>query len=100
MKETEFTIVLSDGVRKRHQHKLEKGKVVNFVVQLEVQFKNKWKPVIRYDCAHGFSHIDKYDKKGNQKKEKLNLDFQNALTLADHDINENWKKYIKTFLKK
>ena len=29
----------------------------------------------------------------------LNLSFESALTLGDWDINENWLKYKKEFLK-
>lgn len=99
LKETEFIVILDDGVRKRHYHAIEKGKVIRFAVQLEVLVDKKWQPVIRYDCAHGFAHIDKFDKKGNQTKESLNLNFENALTLADYDINNNWEKLVKNFLK-
>ncbi len=53
----------------------------------------------RYDCSHGFSHIDTYDIKGNQKKTELNLSFESALSYADWDINENWLKYTQKFLR-
>ena len=99
MKQTEFVVILDDRVRKRHVHTVEKGEVVNFAVQLEVFVKGAWKTVIRYDCAHGFSHIDKYDIHGNKTKELLNLSYKNALTMADYDLNNNWEKYVKHFIK-
>ena len=34
----------------------QKSKVVDFVAQLEVKVGGVWQPVIRYDCAHDFSH--------------------------------------------
>jgi hypothetical protein len=43
--------------------------------------------VIRYDTAHGFTQVDRYD-------------FDEALTFADSDINENWEKYKNRFLQK
>lgn len=95
----DFVVILEDGVRKRHYHEAERGKVIYYVVQLEIRNKNQWKTVIRYDCAHGFSHIDKYDNKGKQKKVHLELSFESALTLADWDINQNWEKHIMEFLK-
>jgi hypothetical protein len=34
---------------------IERGKVVRFVVQLEVELAGEARPVIRYDTAHGFA---------------------------------------------
>ncbi len=98
-KVVDFTVILDDGVRKRHYHETEKGKVIYFAVQLEVKVKDQWKVVIRYDCSHKFSHIDKYDIKGNKTKITLNLNFESALTYGDWDINENWLKYKEELLK-
>ncbi len=98
-KVVDFTVILDEGVRKRHYHETEKGKVTYFVVQLEVRVEDEWKVVIRYDCSHEFSHIDKYDIKGNKAKITLNLNFESALTYGDWDINENWLKYKQEFLK-
>ncbi len=96
---TEYVVIFDEGVRKRHYHQTEKGKVIYFAVQLEVKVKDQWNVVIRYDCAHGFSHIDTYDLKGNQRKTDLNLSFESALSYADWDISENWQKYIQKFLR-
>lgn len=69
------------------------------MVQLEIYHEGNWWQVLRYDSAHGFSHIDRYDLKCNQVKEGLDLTFDKALTLADIDINENWKNYRDRFLR-
>ena len=98
-KSVEFVVILDDGVRKRHRHETNGGKVTNFVVQLEIRMGEEWKAVIRYDCAHGFSHVDRYDKTGKQTKTPLNLHFESALTYGDWDINENWRHYRDAFLK-
>ena len=95
----EYIIIFDEGVRKRHYHQTEKGNVLYFAVELEVKVKDEWKVVIRYDCSHGFSHIDTYDIKGNQRKTELNLSFESALSYADWDINENWLKYKEKFLR-
>ena len=95
----DFVVIFDDGVRKRHNHKTEKGKVINFAVQLEIEVEGEWKVAVRYDCSHGFSHMDKYDIKGNQTKKMLNLSFESALTYGDWDINRNWLKYKQEFLK-
>jgi len=95
----DFVIIVDDGIRKRHYHETKRGKVVYFAVQLELEVKGEWKVAVRYDCSHGFSHIDKYDIKGNKIKKTLNLGFESALTYGDWDINENWLKYKQEFFK-
>ena len=95
----DFVVIFDDGVRKRHYHKTEKGKVTYFAVQLEIKVKGEWKVVVRYDCSHGFPHMDKYDIKGKQTKTILNLSFESTLTYGDWDINENWLEYKQEFLK-
>lgn len=91
---------LGQGARKRHYHKAERGKVIDFMVQLEVQVGGEWKEVIRYDCTHNFAHMDRYDLEGKRKKDDLELNYEEALTLADTDINDNWEKYQQRFLKR
>ena len=98
-KVVDFIVVFDEGVRKRHYHETQKGKVAYFAVQLEIRVGGDWKKVIRYDCSHRFSHMDKYDIKGNKTKTALNLSFESALTFGDWDINENWAKYKEDFLK-
>ena len=99
-KTVEFAVIFDDGVRKRHYHETEKGKVTYFAVQLEIRIKKgEWKVAVRYDCSHGFSHMDKYDIKGNKMKKEINLSFESALTYGEWDINENWLKYKQEFVK-
>ena len=80
------SLFFDDGVRKRHYHETEKGKVTYFAVQLEINVKGEWKVVLRYDCSHRFSHVDQYDIKGNEAKTGLDLSFESALTFGDWDI--------------
>lgn len=98
MKVIEYVIPLGDGARKRHYHESDKGRPASFVVQLEVFVDDYWTPVIRYDSAHGFPHIDRYYLDGRKAKKPLHLEFHEALVLADEDIKENWKRYHKDFL--
>ncbi len=98
-KAVDFIVVFDDGVRKRHYHETEKGKVTYFAVQLEIKVGGEWKVALRYDCSHKFSHVDKYDIKGNKVKTTLDLSFESALTFGDWDINENWQRHKKQFLK-
>jgi hypothetical protein len=94
----EYVIYFDSDVRKRHLHESGQGIIKTFSVQLETKVKDEWKVIIRYDCSHGFSHLDEYDMNGNKNKKILDLNFENALTYADWDINENWQKYKNKFL--
>lgn len=99
MREKTYTRALGEDVRKRHYHKAEKGKVIDFVVQLEAKIRGKWRPVIRYDCSHNFAHIDRYNIRGEKEREQLYLPYAEGLTLADEDLNINWEIYRERFLK-
>jgi hypothetical protein len=98
-KAVDFVVIFEDGVRKRHYHETDRGRVLYFAVQLEVRVNEVWKTVVRYDCSHRFSHIDKYDIKGNKTKIPLDLSFESALTFGEWDIDENWSNYREEFLK-
>jgi len=98
MRSVNFVVVLDNDVRKRHIHEADKGKVRSFAVQLEIRVEGQWMPVIRYDSAHGSSHIDQYTPDGKKKKAILDLDLNTALTLADWDVNNNWEQYLEKFL--
>jgi hypothetical protein len=97
--ETVYTLPVSTDTRIRHYHRTEGRRVLQFVVQLEVEVGGEWKPVIRYDTAHRFAHIDRYNLKGRAKKEQLALGFGEALTRAERDIKQNWLNYRERFLK-
>lgn len=89
---------LGEGVQKRHWHATERGKVVAFAVQLEIRIETQWQPVLRYDAAHGFAHRDWYETRTRKRKEGLRLERAEALTLADRDIDRNWRAYRDAFL--
>jgi len=97
--EKEYLILLDVDARKRHYHFTQSGKVLKFVVQLEVKSEGLWKPVLRYDCSHDYAHKDSFDLKGKSKKISLYMDYENALSFADDDINENWQIYRERFLR-
>jgi hypothetical protein len=99
MLEKEYLILLDVDARKRHYHVAEAGRVIKFVIQLEINIGGVWKEVIRYDCAHDYTHKDCYNKSGECRKINLYLDYEDALTMADDDINENWEIYREKFLR-
>ena len=98
MSVTEYVIPLGENVRKRHRHETDKGKVTSFAAQLEIFIEDQWKVVIRYDSAHGYSHVDKFYRDGRRIKKDLHLNVKDALTLADEDLKENWEAYQDAFM--
>jgi len=98
--ETNYTLPVGADTRIRHYHRTQARRVVEFIVQLEIAVANEWKPVIRYDTAHGFAHIDRYNLRGRAKKERLVLTFSEALTRAERDIKQNWSVYRERFLRR
>ncbi|PIP70207.1 MAG: hypothetical protein COZ31_04460 [Nitrospirae bacterium CG_4_10_14_3_um_filter_44_29] len=101
MKRKIYTFMLSDKDRKRHEHMAEKGKVFGFVVQYEILYDNKWMPVIRYDTAHGYAHKDLTNPDGSSEKIFIGItDFNEALLMADKDINENWGRYKERYFRR
>ena len=98
MTEREFIIPLELNARMRVWHRIERGQVKAFSVQLEVFLAERWMSVVRYDTAHDFAHRDLYTKDGKQVKTPLGMDFNQARTFAQQDILTNWQEYRRTFL--
>ena len=97
MAEKQYLILLDIDARKRHYHSTMAGRITGFTVQLEVKVGGIWKEVVRYDCSHNYEHKDRYNIKGQCKKISLSLNYEDALTLTDDDINENWQIYKEKF---
>ena len=80
MAEKEYIIPYSEDSRKRHYHKTVRGKVLKFVVQLEVKYEGSWREVVRYD-----TYLKAYL---NYVPGPYHLTFEDALNLADDDIDD------------
>lgn len=101
MSKKTYIYMLTDEDRKRHEHIIEKGRVVGFVVQYETFFEEKWVPIVRYDTSHGYAHKDLINPDGTKEKIFIGeADFEEALTLADRDINENWERYKERYFRR
>jgi hypothetical protein len=101
MKRKTYVFMLSDEDRKRHEHISDKGVIAGFIVQYEILHDGKWLPVVRYDSAHGFAHKDLMRPDGRKEKILIGaMDFNEALTMADKDISENWERYRERFLRR
>lgn len=100
MKVIRYAYLLTLNDRKRHEHVTDQGNVMQFMVQYETYVEGEWLPVVRYDTAHGFPHVDRIRADGTVEKiPLLTRDLGEALTFADQDIDENWERYKEACLK-
>ena len=98
MSETRFLIYLTPDDRIRHYHFSVKNKIANFTLQYEALINNLWRPIVRYDTAHGFAHIDRLHPDGSVEKEPLfHWNYNEALTFSHNDIRSNWEWYRERF---
>ncbi len=83
----------NDWIDIRVTKDLEDNEIVKFSVNLSSIISGDIYSIIRYDNAHGFTHIDRY---GVAKKEIIkNKSKTQIMKLARRDIDKNWKKYRK-----
>ena len=102
MVKKEFTKELTPDGENRLRIKInaEKGEVIEVVVQYESKIKDKWYPIVRYDCTHGFFHRDLLNQKGEALKQPISIpNLKDALTYAEQDIKDRWEWYKEKFKK-
>ena len=99
MARIEYLLAVWTDTRIRHFHRTERGQIVEFSLQLEIEVEGDWRPVIRYDTAHGSAHIDRFTLRGKRRKEWLGERFREALTRAERDLKQNWQVYREHFLR-
>jgi len=67
----QYLRLISDDSRIRVEFSTKKGKVAKFTTQYELLINDQWHPVIRYDTAHNFVHIDILYPDGTKTKKEL-----------------------------
>lgn len=68
--------------------------ILEFIVQYETVISGAWRPVVRYDTAHGFAHKDIIRGSGEAVKQPLFFETYNlAFTFAPLDLKINWRLY-------
>jgi hypothetical protein len=100
MKEKEYVKPLgkSGKDRLRIRFSSERGKIVDLVVQYETLHANEWRPVVRYDCTHGFFHRDVMFFRSEKEKESVTIENLNdAFSYAEQDIRDHWQLYKSRF---
>ncbi len=94
--EYDFVIERSPSDWIRIRITTHRGEVTDFTVQYETAVDGKWLAVIRYDCAHGFPHVDLLNRRGEVfSKSALPRDppLNVALELGISDLRSNWLAY-------
>jgi hypothetical protein len=93
-----FTAEATD--RLRVTARKDKGEILEFVVQYEALISMDWRPVVRYDTAHGFAHKDIIGADGKVVKQPLFFETYNiAFTYATLDLKMNWRQYKESLEK-
>jgi hypothetical protein len=83
----------NDWIDIRVTKDLTEKEIVKFSVNLSFIISGDIYSIIRYDNAHGFTHIDRYGK--TEKEIIKNKSKKQIMKLARTDISNNWKKYRK-----
>ncbi len=102
MKEIGYIFYLSSEQtdRLRVSAQKEKDEILEFVVQYEAMISGEWQPIVRYDTAHGFAHMDVMKPNGETVQRPLLFETYNlAFTFATLDLKANWKQYKEKFEK-
>lgn len=86
-------------VQYRVRFDVERGQVIEFMVQLEYDGPDGWQPVVRFDTAHGFAHCDRYGPDGveQQHQPMLQRDYREALTYAIQYVKTNYALLAQPF---
>lgn len=76
-----------------------RGRVLSFVVQYEATVNDMRVPIVRFGTAHGRPHRDQMFLNGRQEKLWLpeELSYNQAMRIAENDIESNWKRYREAF---
>lgn len=99
LRDIDYERQLDIDARLRVQYRISRGRVVQFVAQLEILNEGEWRSVIRYDTAHRFAHRDSHELSGRQTKTELKMTFEEALSFALQDLRDNWESYRDRFLR-
>lgn len=69
------------------------------MIQYEILVQSEWAAVTRFDTFHDAVHRDLMSPDGKViKKWFLQLNFDEGLTFAYNDIENNWEKYREWYL--
>lgn len=91
---------MPNAVRLRCFYPREGKEVIQFTVQLEANCSGAWRPVVRYDNAHGFCHRDTLHADGTQEKTPVFVGDLNAtFTHVIGELQANWQAHHDRFVR-
>lgn len=98
----EFEAGLALGVTIRYRFDTHRGEVGPFTVQLEVYDPDdaRWRPVVRYDDAHGAPHRDILAYDGRVVEETplpAGLTNKQAMDVGARDIRTHYRTCVEAF---
>ena len=102
MRTIEYTYLLSPEAIDRLRVRARRVglHIVAFVVQYEAHLEGAWRPIVRFDTAHGFAHRDVMHPDGRVDKEPLPWETYNAaLSYATQDLKAHWWHYRQRYEK-
>ncbi|MDI6792992.1 MAG: hypothetical protein QME81_09020 [bacterium] len=100
MNEIEYELFLSSDMKDRLRVRAlkDKGEILQFVVQYEAFIETLWHPIVRYDTAHGFAHIDVMFPDGRIDKQPIySPSYSLAFTYATQDLRGHWREYRRRY---
>jgi hypothetical protein len=72
--------------------------VSKFSVQYLARVAGKWQPIVRYDTAHGFAHMDISHPDGTQDTREMKAgSYREALGQAIADLKARWEFYRERY---
>ena len=91
--------VLLDEVRIRCRYRRRGNQVLEYTVPLEIWQDETWRPIVRYDNAHGFCHCDTIHADGTQDKVPIYRgDANSNFTWAIKELRATWQSQRARFL--
>jgi hypothetical protein len=91
--------VAHDEVRIRCHYLRRASQIVEYTVQLEICQNQSWRPILRYDNAHGFCHCDTIHADGSQDKIPIYRGDANFnFTWAIQEIRAYWQYQTTRYL--
>jgi hypothetical protein len=87
--------------RLRVRLKVERGELIDVVYQYETKVEDRWTPIVRYDCSHGFFHRDVMQPNGDKDKYEVAIEnLKSASKYAEQDLKDRWEWYKDRYMKK
>lgn len=94
----EFSIRRSETDLIRVTFDKENDHIARFSVQYLAFLRNGWRPIVRFDTAHGRAHMDISHPDGSQDTRELHTqDYAVALARAVQELKERWEFYRERY---